>query len=215
MGLTLTGRAVINHYGAADNCACLQHFEHGSSLSIALELISLETGVHTKSPFSLNLSVVLCIHAHTRTHMGGWWGSLFSFISFVSPAQTRTAICCSWFTLHHNVWLKTSCQVDVPSPESLIGFHEHSWIILRLSVRGCCDMGTGDETGLPLQTNSTTFMALSTAAQDDTRATGLYWVLLRLLSKSGQGSGNVQPAGQQKRRGPMERRQLGWWWWSQ
>ena len=44
--------------------------------------------------------------------------------------------------------------VAVSSPESLLGFHEHSWMFLGLPVRDGCDMGTGDETGLPRQTNT-------------------------------------------------------------
>ena len=47
--------------------------------------------------------------------------------------------------------------------------------------------------------HSTTLPALCTAGWDDTRGTGLYWVLLRLLCKSGRCSGKAQPAGQQRR----------------
>lgn len=47
--------------------------------------------------------------------------------------------------------------------------------------------------------HATTLPALCTAGRDDTRGTGLYWVLLRLQCKSMQCSGNAQPAGQQWR----------------
>lgn len=44
--------------------------------------------------------------------------------------------------------------VAVSSSESLLGFHPHSWMFLGLPVRDGCDMGTGDETGLPRHTNT-------------------------------------------------------------
>lgn len=47
--------------------------------------------------------------------------------------------------------------------------------------------------------HATTLLALCTAGRDDTRRTGLYWVLLRLLCKSVQCSGKAQPAGRQWR----------------
>lgn len=49
--------------------------------------------------------------------------------------------------------------------------------------------------------HSTTLPALCTAGRDDTRGTGLYWVLLRLLWKSGQCSGKAQPVRQQRKAG--------------
>lgn len=80
---------------------------------------------------------------------------------------TKTAICCSHCTLHQSEvyvwWLfqwgelfdKNKLQaVAVSSSESLLGFHAHSWMFLGLPVRDCCDMGTGDETGLPQHTNT-------------------------------------------------------------
>lgn len=44
--------------------------------------------------------------------------------------------------------------VEVSSPESLLGFHARSWMFLGLLVQDCCDTVTGDETGLPLHTNT-------------------------------------------------------------
>lgn len=46
--------------------------------------------------------------------------------------------------------------------------------------------------------HSTTLLALCTACGDDTRGAGLYWVPLRVVFKSAQGSGKAQPARQQR-----------------
>lgn len=100
------------------------------------------------------------LYIHTHTH------SLFSYVLPQDASTwTRTAICCSHRTLHQSEvaawWLfqwgelfdKNKLQpIAVSSSEGLLGFHAHSWMFLP--IRDCCDMGTGDETGLPQHTNT-------------------------------------------------------------
>lgn len=89
--------------------------------------------------------------------------------SYWTSTWSTSAICCSHWTLQHRKsevgvgWLfqwgepfdKNKLQaVVVSSSESLLGFHEHSWMFLGLPVQDCCDMGTGDETGLLQHTNT-------------------------------------------------------------
>lgn len=138
------------------------------------------------------------------------------FFLCVWPATwIRTAICCSHCTLQQREvsawWLfqwgelfdKNKLRaVVVSSSESLLGFQAHSWMFLHLPVRDCCDMGTGDETGLTRHTNtalhSRPCVQLVGMTQD---AQGFIESCWGCCASQGMCSGEAQPAGQQRRAG--------------
>lgn len=179
------------------------------------DIINLFLNWHQNS-FSLICHLFyMCTHTKTQ-------GFSFPLTKELRCTWIRTAICCSLCTLQQSGvdvwWLCHWVELfDKKQAATRCGF------ILRKSPWfPCTQLDVFTHTGLvwhgqwrrsrPLSAHkhSTTLPALCTAGRDDTRGTGLYWVLLRLLCKSGQCSGKAQLAGQQS--SPMEHRPLGRCW---
>lgn len=123
-------------------------------------LINLSLAWHPhKSPFSLNLLVSYFTHTHIQSVLLSY--ALQHLPGPEPPSAVRLAHCtrvwvmCGGGFSGASCLIKTSCQpFRFSSPESLLGFPERSWMFLGLLVRDCCDTGTGDETDLPLHTNT-------------------------------------------------------------
>lgn len=127
-------------------------------------LINLFLNSHPyENQLSLNLPVIF--HICTQTGVFFLYCALYPKLHLPGPelpSAVHTPHCtqhsarsmCGGCLSGVSRLIKTSCNpVAVSSSESLLGFHVHSWMFLGLPVRDCCDMGTGDETGLLRHTN--------------------------------------------------------------